>query len=109
RSAGFVAAQKAGAAEIVSPKPYAVRSIADTFAKYTHVEDILPAMGYGDAQIKDLKDTIDAVPCDIIVSATPIDITRVLKVSKPIVRVGYELQVIGMPTLEGLIKTKFNW
>lgn len=107
--AGFVAAQKAGAAEIVSPKPYAVRSIADTFAKYTHVEDILPAMGYGDAQIKDLKDTIDAVPCDIIVSATPIDITRVLKVSKPIVRVGYELQVIGMPTLEGLIKTKFNW
>lgn len=107
--AGFVAAQKAGAGEIVSPKPYAVRSIADTFAKYTHVEDILPAMGYGDAQVKDLKDTIEAVPCDIIVSATPIDITRVLKVSKPIVRVGYELQVIGMPTLEGLIKNKFNW
>ena len=107
--AGFVAAQKAGAGEIVSPKPYAVRSIADTFAKYTHVEDILPAMGYGDAQVKDLKDTIEAVPCDIIVSATPIDITRVLKVSKPIVRVGYELQVIGMPTLEDLIKNKFNW
>ena len=107
--AGFVAAQKAGAGEIVCPKPYAVGSIAATFAKYSHVEDILPAMGYSDAQIKDLKDTIDAVPCDIVVSATPIDITRVLKCNKPIVRVGYELQVIGMPTLENLIKTKFNW
>lgn len=107
--AGYVAAQKAGAAEIVCPKPYAVRSIADTFAKYTQVEEVLPAMGYGDAQIKDLKDTIDAVPCDIVVSATPIDITRVLKCNKPIVRVGYELQVIGIPTLEDLIKTRFNW
>ncbi|NLI40487.1 MAG: GTPase [Caldisericales bacterium] len=105
--AGFVAARKAGAGEIIAPKPFAVGSIAATFEKYCHVENVLPAMGYSPEQIKDLKETIDAVPCDVVVSATPIDITRVLKTSKPVVRVGYELGVFGKPTLEDIIKEKF--
>lgn len=105
--AGFVAARKAGAGEIIAPKPFAVGSIAATFEKYCHVENVLPAMGYSPEQIKDLKETIDAVPCDVVVSATPIDITRVLKTNKPIVRVGYELGVFGKPTLEDIIKGKF--
>ncbi|HOR47308.1 MAG TPA: cyclic 2,3-diphosphoglycerate synthase [Caldisericia bacterium] len=105
--AGFVAARKAGAGEIIAPKPFAVGSIAATFEKYCHVENVLPAMGYSPEQIKDLKETIDAVPCDVVVSATPIDITRVLKTNKPIVRVGYELGVFGKPTLEEIIKGKF--
>jgi len=104
--AGYVAAKKAGASEIISPKPYAVGSIKDTFDKYTQVEDVLPAMGYSPKQIEELKATIEAVPADVIVSGTPIDITRVLKVSKPIHRVRYELDVIGTPTLEELIKER---
>lgn len=106
--AGYVAAKKAGAAEIVSPKQYAVGTIKDTYDKYSHVEEILPAMGYSPAQIEDLRKTIEAVPCDVIVSGTPIDITRVLKVSKPIIRVGYDLDVIGTPTLEGIIKERIK-
>jgi predicted GTPase len=102
--AGYVAAKKAGASEIISPKPYAVGSIKDTFEAYTHVEDVLPAMGYSPEQIKDLKQTIEAVPADVIISGTPIDITRVLNVSKPIQRVRYELDEIGTPNLEKLIK-----
>ena len=102
--AGYVAAKNAGASEIISPKPYAVGSIKDTFEAYTHVEDVLPAMGYSPKQIDDLKKTIEAVPADVIVSGTPIDITRVLNVSKPIQRVRYELDEIGTPNLDQLIK-----
>ena len=105
--AGFVAAKRAGAAEIIAPKPYAVGSIAKTYEKYTQVETVLPAMGYSQSQIEDLRKTIEAVPCDVVVSATPIDITRVLKSSKPIVRVRYELSVIGKPSLEDIIKERF--
>lgn len=105
--AGFVAAKKAGACEIISPKPYAKGTIADTFEKYGQVEAVLPAMGYSPAQIKDLKDTIDAVPCDVVVSATPIDITRILKTDKPVVRVRYELGEFGRPTLAEIIKERF--
>ncbi len=106
--AGFVAARKAGASEIIAPKPYAVGTIADTFEKYCQVENVLPAMGYSDKQIKDLKDTIDSVPCDVVVSATPIDITRVLKANKPIVRVRYELGEFGKPTLDDIIARRFK-
>ncbi len=106
--AGYVAAKKAGAAEIISPKPYAVGSIKDTFDKYTQVEEVLPAMGYSPEQIDDLKKTIEAVPADVIVSGTPIDITRVLKVSKPIYRVRYELDVVGIPTIEEIIKERLK-
>jgi predicted GTPase len=90
--AGVVAVRQLGAADIVDPSPYAVASIAFTYDKYPNAKGILPAMGYSDAQIADLQKTIEATPCDLVVSATPIDITRVLKVSKPMVRVRYELE-----------------
>jgi predicted GTPase len=102
--AGIVAAQKYGAAEIIDPRPYAVASIKKTFEKYNHLDKVLPAMGYGEKQCSDLAATIEAVPCDLVVSATPIDITRVIKVSKPILRVGYELEEIGSPTLKDVLK-----
>jgi len=89
--AGVVAARNCGVGSIVDPTPYAVGSIAFTYDKYPNAKGILPAMGYGDEQIADLQATIEATPCDVVVSATPIDITRVLKVSKPMVRVRYEL------------------
>lgn len=102
--AGIVAAQKYGAAEIVDPRPYAVGSIKKTFEKYNHLDKVLPAMGYGEKQCSELAKTIENVPCDLVVSATPIDITRVIKVSKPILRVGYELEEIGSPKLADLLK-----
>jgi len=101
--AGFIAAQKAGAKKIVDPRPFAVNSIKETFAKYKHLENVLPAMGYGNHQIKDLQDTINATECDVVVSGTPIDLNRVLKANKPIIRVTYELQVLGEPRLEDLL------
>jgi predicted GTPase len=89
--AGVVAARNCGAAALVDPEPFAVQSIKETYAKYPNAKGILPAMGYGSEQIADLEATIEATPCDLVVSATPIDITRVLKVSKPMVRVSYQL------------------
>lgn len=102
--AGVVAARAAGAAAIVDPTPYAVASIAATYQKYPNAQGILPAMGYGDAQVKDLERTIDATPCDIVVSGTPIDITRVLKVNKPMVRATYELAEVTKGQLEAAVK-----
>ena len=102
--AGIVAAKKYGAAEIIDPRPFAVGSIKKTFEKYNHLDNVLPAMGYGDKQTRELAKTIEAIDCDLVVSATPIDITRVIKVSKPILRVGYELEEIGTPTLKDVLK-----
>jgi predicted GTPase len=102
--AGIVAAQKYGAAVILDPRPFAVGSIKKTFEKYNHLDNVLPAMGYGEKQCADLARTIENVPCDLVVSATPIDITRVIKVSKPILRVGYELEEIGSPKLKDVLK-----
>lgn len=103
--AGMIAAQKAGAKEIIDPRPYAVGTIKDTFDKYRHLEKVLPAMGYGNHQVKDLENTINAADCDVVVSGTPIDLKRVLKdVRKPIVRVRYDLQVIGEVTLEDILR-----
>lgn len=102
--AGIVAARKYGAAEIIDPRPFAVGTIKRTFEKYNHLDNVLPAMGYGDKQTRELAKTIEAIDCDLVVSATPIDITRVIKVSKPILRVGYELEEIGSPTLKDLLK-----
>ncbi len=98
--AGWVAARRFGAAEIVDPRPYAVGSILATYKKYPNTGPILPAMGYGDEMTRDLEKTIDNADVDLVISATPIDITRVLKVKKPMQRVRYELQEIGKPTLE---------
>jgi len=102
--AGIVAARKYGAAEIIDPRPFAVGTIKKTFEKYNHLDNVLPAMGYGDKQTRELAKTIEAIDCDLVVSATPIDITRVIKVSKPILRVGYELEEIGSPTLKDLLR-----
>jgi predicted GTPase len=102
--AGMIAAQKAGVKEIIDPRPYAVGTIKDTFQKYSHLERVLPAMGYGNHQIKELEETINKAKCDAVVSGTPIDLNRVLKANKPIIRVRYELQVMGEHTLEDLLK-----
>jgi len=102
--AGVVAAQKFGAGELVDPRPWAVGSIKATFEKYSHLDCILPAMGYGEKQIKELEETIDAVDCDLVLAATPIDLTRVLKINKPALRVKYELQEIGKPTLNDVLE-----
>ncbi|HFD04976.1 MAG TPA: GTPase, partial [Firmicutes bacterium] len=101
--AGYVAAKKFGAAEIIDPKPYAVGTIADTYKKYPDTGIILPAMGYSEQQIKDLEKTIENVPCDAVVIGTPIDLKRVAKIDKPSTRVRYELDEIGKPDLEDII------
>ena len=102
--AGYIAAQRFGASEIVDPRPYAVGSIKETFKKYPNANRVLPAMGYGPKQIKELEGTIDAVPCDVVVSGTPIDLGRVLKSKKPVVQVRYELDEIGHPNLEDVLR-----
>ncbi len=106
--AGWVAARRFGAAEVVDPRPFAVGTIAETYRKYPSTGPILPAMGYGDAQIRDLETTINHSGADLVISATPIDLTRVLKVTLPMQRVRYELQEIGQPTLEDILKEKFR-
>ena len=106
--AGFVAARRFGAAEIVDPRPFAVKSIAATYLKYPKTGPILPAMGYGEAQMKDLEATINASDVDLVIVGTPIDLTRVIKLNKPFQRVRYELQEIGQPTLADLLNQKFG-
>lgn len=98
--AGIVAARKFGAAELVDPRPYAVGKLAETFRIYPNIGTLLPAMGYGDQQVKDLEKTIANTPCDVVVIATPIDLTRIVKINKPYVKVGYDLQEIGQPDLK---------
>ena len=106
--AGYVAARRFGAAEIVDPRPFAINSIATTYEKYPKTGPILPAMGYGDAQMRDLEATIEAADVDMVVVGTPIDLTRVIKINKPYQRVRYELQEIGQPTLAELLEKKFG-
>jgi len=101
--AGIVAARRFGAAEIVDPRNYAVGKLAETFKTYPNIGNLLPAMGYGKEQMADLAATIDATPCDAVIIATPIDLNRVVKISKPNTRVDYSLQEIGQPSLEEII------
>ena len=105
--AGYVAARRFGAAEIIDPRPYAVGSIVDTYEKYPGTGTILPAMGYGEEQIAALEETINNTPCDLVVIGTPIDLTRVLEIKHPMQRVRYELQIIGQPTLTDILKEQF--
>lgn len=100
--AGIIAAQRFGA-HPVDPRPYAVGSIAQTYARYPLIGQLLPAMGYGRAQVAELEATINAVPCDVVLIATPIDLRRVVSIDKPAFRVRYELQEIGRPTLEDVL------
>jgi predicted GTPase len=100
--AGYIAARKAGAI-IVDPRPFAVGSIEETFEKYSHLEDVLPAMGYGKTQMEELQKTINKSDVDAVVIGTPIDLNRVIKIDKPNVRVRYDLQEIGRPNLEDVL------
>jgi len=88
---------------LVDPRPYAVRSIAVTFEKYPHIGSLLPAMGYGEEQVRDLQETINRTECDLVLVATPIDLRRLIEVRHPVDRVRYELQVIGRPTLREIL------
>ena len=106
--AGWVAARRFGAAEIIDPRPYAVGSIKATYEKYPKTGPILPAMGYGEAQTRELEQTINAIDADLVIIGTPIDLSRILKINKPTQRVRYELQEIGQPTLEDILKAKFG-
>lgn len=106
--AGYVAARRFGAAEIVDPRPFAVKSIAATYEKYPKTGPILPAMGYGEAQTRDLEATINKSDVDLVIIGTPIDLNRIIKINKPSQRVRYELQEIGQPTLEDILKAKFG-
>lgn len=106
--AGYVAARRFGAAEIVDPRPFAVGSIIDTYKKYAGTGPILPAMGYGAQQMKDLEQTIANADVDLVISGTPIDLTRIISVDKPMQRVRYELQEIGQPDLTTLLSKKFG-
>lgn len=106
--AGWVAARRFGASEIVDPRPYAVGSILDTYAKYPTTGDVLPAMGYGDKQIAELGETINQAEADLVLIGTPIDLTRIVKINKPSQRVRYELQEIGQPTLAEVLREKFG-
>ncbi len=101
--AGVIAAQKFGAAEMVDPRPYTVGKLSETFKIYPNIGTLLPAMGYGAEQLKDLETTINNTDCDAVVIGTPIDLNRIIKIDKPNTRVYYDLQEIGLPNLDGLV------
>jgi len=101
--AGVVAAQKFGARELVDARPFAVGSLRDTFEKYPHLEKVLPAVGYSSEQIEELEATINETECDLVVSATPVDLSSLISIGKPLIRVRYEYQGIGHPTLEDVL------
>lgn len=102
--AGVVAAEKFGAKEFIDPRPFAVGEIKETFRKYPHIEKIVPAMGYGDAQVADLEATIKASGAEVVINGTPADLRLVIKIDVPVVRVGYELSEIGKPDIESVLK-----
>jgi predicted GTPase len=102
--AGTVAAQKFGAAEIIDPRPYATGEIRKTYESYPNIGVLLPAMGYSDRQIRDLETTINKVPCDVVIVGTPIDLNRIIKITKPALRVTYELEEIGEPSLRTILR-----
>jgi len=106
--AGWVAARRFGAAEIVDPRPYAVGTLLDTYAKYPTTGPVLPAMGYGDEQRKELETTINRAEADLVLIGTPIDLARILKLKKPSQRVRYELQEIGQPTLQSVLQQRLS-
>jgi predicted GTPase len=106
--AGVMAARYHGAAEIIDPRPFAVRSIKETFRQYPMTGPVLPAMGYGSQQIEDLEETINNTPADLVLIATPIDLARIVNIDVPSQRVSYYLQEIGRPTLRELLEEKFG-
>ncbi len=102
--AGVVAARKFGAAELVDPRPYTVGKLSETFEHYPEIGTVLPAMGYGEQQLRDLEATINNTECDAVVIGTPIDLSRIVKINKPSIRVYYNLQEIGRPDLTEVLE-----
>jgi predicted GTPase len=103
---GFVAAKRFGAKEIVDPRPFAVGIVKEIFKKYSHLTQVLPTVGYGDQQIRDMEDTIKKADCDTVILATPADIRRIIKISKPTVRVSYYLKELTKPSLEDILVSR---
>jgi len=106
--AGVIAARKYGAAQIVDPRKFTSGTIRRTYETYPNIGRVLPAVGYGEQQIKDLEATINNVPCDLVIIATPVDLTRIVSIDKPMLKVNYELQEIGRPDLPELIEKHLN-
>jgi predicted GTPase len=104
--AAVLAARQHGAASLVDPRPFAVGSIEETFAKYPHVSELLPAMGYGDQQIDELRQTIEASDAELVLIGTPIDLRRIVELDKPAMRVTYRLEEIGEPTIEQILRAR---
>jgi len=102
--AAVVAARNHGAGTIVDPRPWAVGRIAETFELYPGIGKLLPAMGYGDEQISDLEETVNAVDCDVVLVGTPIDLTRLIKINKPSLKVGYRLEEKGSPNINSVLE-----
>ena len=101
--AAHVAAQRFGASQIVDPRPFAVGSIRQTFEKYPHLKDVLPAMGYGEHQVRDLRATIEAVPCDLVLVGTPLDLGRLIRTNRQMMRVTYSLDAAATQELSGIV------
>lgn len=102
--AGTVAAERLGAKEMIDPRPFAVGSLVDTFNKYQHIQNVLPAMGYGEQQLKDLEETINNADCDAVIIGTPMDLSRIISINKPYTRVHYDLDEVGSPNLSGILQ-----
>jgi len=102
--AGLVAAHEYGAAECVDPRPFAVGSIRDTFARFPHLQRLLPAMGYSEAQRLELEETINRTPCDLVLVATPVDLGHLLHLDKPSLRVRYEIEERTRPDLREILE-----
>src|SRR5699024_8359184 len=102
--AGSVAAERLGAAEIVDPRPYTVGKLTETFDIYPDIGAVLPAMGYGEEQLKDLETTINNADCDVVIIGTPMDLTRIININKPTTRVHYELEEISTPNLTSVLE-----
>jgi predicted GTPase len=105
--AGLVAARRAGAASIVDPRPYAVGLIAEAFRDHPHLRDVLPALGYGEQELRDLEATIDRADCDVVVVGTPIDLSRVIRIRKPVVRATYGFEEASKPGLSDVLADRF--
>ncbi|HHY38921.1 MAG TPA: GTPase [Clostridia bacterium] len=103
--AGVIASKRTGAAELIDPRPFAVGSIREAYERYGNIGPLLPAMGYSRHQIRELEETINRAPCDVVVSATPIDITRVARIEKPVIRITYELEERTQPGLSEIIRS----
>ncbi len=106
--AGIVLARAHGAAEIVDPRPWTSGKIRDTFARYPAIGPLLPAVGYGDEQVRDLEETINRVPCDLVVVATPVDLTRIMHIGRPMLRARYTLAETTRPDLHEILKERMK-